>query len=299
MPDGRVELEDRARSTRENALLTLPLARPRPGERWLLVTSAMHMPRSIGVFRRAGWPELQPWPVDYRTTGGLDLAWRAQHGCAAGRARSRRRTSGTGLALLSPARLHRRHLPGRAVELARRCRLRATSCAGNVPIASWPAVLAAGCAARAAGQGAVRRRRRARAGRRRRGVIGSYAKGCLAGGAALPVDGPAWQAMRLSRNRVWGHPALIAFVERLALGCARRRLAGPPGRRHGPAARRADAHRPRLAPDRARRRPVADADARPAAERATEREIDLGGLDAGCTARAPSTRRGSPTPTSR
>ena len=47
-------------------------------------------------------------------------------------------------------------------------------------------------------------------------VIGTYAKGCLAGGAALPVDGPGWQAVRLSRNRTWGHPALIAFVERLA-----------------------------------------------------------------------------------
>ena len=49
-------------------------------------------------------------------------------------------------------------------------------------------------------------------------VIGSYARGCLAGGRALPIDGPAWQAMRLSRNRNWGHPVLIAFVERLALG---------------------------------------------------------------------------------
>ena len=49
-------------------------------------------------------------------------------------------------------------------------------------------------------------------------VIGSYAKGCLAGGNALPIDGPAWQAMRLSRNRVWGHPALVAFIERLAIG---------------------------------------------------------------------------------
>ncbi len=38
--------------------------------------------------------------------------------------------------------------------------------------------------------------------------IGFYAKGCLAGATALPVDGPAWQAMRLSRNRVWGHPRL-------------------------------------------------------------------------------------------
>ena len=48
-------------------------------------------------------------------------------------------------------------------------------------------------------------------------VIGSYAKGCFAGGVALPSDGPAWEAMRLSRNRLWGHPDLIAFIERLAL----------------------------------------------------------------------------------
>jgi penicillin-insensitive murein endopeptidase len=46
--------------------------------------------------------------------------------------------------------------------------------------------------------------------------IGSYARGCLAGAAALPVDGEAWQVMRLSRNRNWGHPKLIAFLERLA-----------------------------------------------------------------------------------
>ncbi|WP_373504852.1 penicillin-insensitive murein endopeptidase [Aestuariivirga sp.] len=47
-------------------------------------------------------------------------------------------------------------------------------------------------------------------------AIGSYAKGCMAGGAALPVDGPAWQVMRLSRNRNWGHPDLVALVEDLA-----------------------------------------------------------------------------------
>jgi penicillin-insensitive murein endopeptidase len=47
--------------------------------------------------------------------------------------------------------------------------------------------------------------------------IGFYAKGCLAGAAALPIDGPAWQAMRLSRNRNWGHPDLIALVEKLAV----------------------------------------------------------------------------------
>src|SRR5262245_53086445 len=46
--------------------------------------------------------------------------------------------------------------------------------------------------------------------------IGFYAKGCLAGATALPIDGPTWQAMRLSRNRNWGHPDLIALVEKLA-----------------------------------------------------------------------------------
>ena len=45
--------------------------------------------------------------------------------------------------------------------------------------------------------------------------LGSYATGCLAGGAELPETGPAWQAMRLSRNRNWGHPVTIAFIERL------------------------------------------------------------------------------------
>jgi penicillin-insensitive murein DD-endopeptidase len=48
-------------------------------------------------------------------------------------------------------------------------------------------------------------------------AIGSYAKGCLAGAQPLAVDGPAWQAMRLSRNRNWGHPQLIKLVERLAV----------------------------------------------------------------------------------
>ncbi len=47
-------------------------------------------------------------------------------------------------------------------------------------------------------------------------AIGSYARGCLAGAAALPVDGESWQVMRLARNRNWGHPELIAYLERLA-----------------------------------------------------------------------------------
>jgi penicillin-insensitive murein DD-endopeptidase len=46
--------------------------------------------------------------------------------------------------------------------------------------------------------------------------IGFYAKGCLAGGKPLPVNGPAWQVMRTSRNRNWGHPSLIQYIERFA-----------------------------------------------------------------------------------
>ena len=47
-------------------------------------------------------------------------------------------------------------------------------------------------------------------------TIGFYSKGCLAGAAALPINGKTWQVMRLSRNRNWGHPNLIAVLERLA-----------------------------------------------------------------------------------
>jgi penicillin-insensitive murein endopeptidase len=47
-------------------------------------------------------------------------------------------------------------------------------------------------------------------------VFGFYAKGCLAGAEALPINGPHWQVMRLSRNRNWGHPTLINYIERLS-----------------------------------------------------------------------------------
>jgi penicillin-insensitive murein endopeptidase len=48
-------------------------------------------------------------------------------------------------------------------------------------------------------------------------VIGSYAKGCLAGAAQMPINGDTWQVMRLSRNRNWGHPAMIALLKRLSV----------------------------------------------------------------------------------
>lgn len=73
LPEERVTYEDRSRNTHENAVFTRDLVRPRPGETWLLVTSAQHMPRSMGVFRAAGWQPV-PWPVNY-TTGGGPRAW--------------------------------------------------------------------------------------------------------------------------------------------------------------------------------------------------------------------------------
>jgi penicillin-insensitive murein endopeptidase len=47
-------------------------------------------------------------------------------------------------------------------------------------------------------------------------VIGFYAKGCIAGAEELPITGPTWQVMRLSRNRNWAHPAMVALLERLS-----------------------------------------------------------------------------------
>jgi uncharacterized SAM-binding protein YcdF (DUF218 family) len=74
LPEDRVTYEDRSRNTWENAAFTRALVQPKPGETWLLVTSAMHMPRAVGVFRGAGWTEITPWPVNY-TTGSTPRVW--------------------------------------------------------------------------------------------------------------------------------------------------------------------------------------------------------------------------------
>jgi penicillin-insensitive murein endopeptidase len=47
-------------------------------------------------------------------------------------------------------------------------------------------------------------------------AIGYYPRGCLSGGVELPINGPTWQVMRLSRNRNWGHPSLVHFIEKFA-----------------------------------------------------------------------------------
>ena len=68
-----------ARSTYEDALVTLETVAPASGETWLLVTSALHMPRALGTFRQLGWSPV-PYPVDYRTTGAAGLRWRPNLG---------------------------------------------------------------------------------------------------------------------------------------------------------------------------------------------------------------------------
>jgi len=68
----RLILERRSRNTMENAEFSKELAAPKNGERWLLVTSAFHMPRSVGIFRKVGFP-VEPYPVDWRTGRSTDL----------------------------------------------------------------------------------------------------------------------------------------------------------------------------------------------------------------------------------
>ncbi len=90
VPRERVLLEARSRNTAENAAFSKALVMPKPGERWLLVTSAWHMPRAIGCFRQAGF-DVEAYPVGWRTrrqlrftpiaqvSGGLALVDLAVH----------------------------------------------------------------------------------------------------------------------------------------------------------------------------------------------------------------------------
>lgn len=61
----RVMFENQSRNTWENAVLSRQLAEPKPGETWILITSATHMPRAVGCFRKAGW-RVTPYPVDFQ-----------------------------------------------------------------------------------------------------------------------------------------------------------------------------------------------------------------------------------------
>ncbi|MGO9941839.1 MAG: YdcF family protein [Rhodoblastus sp.] len=68
VPESQMMFEDQSRNTYENAVFTQKLVHPRKDDKWLLVTSAYHMPRSIGIFRALGMNPLA-FPVDYRTDG--------------------------------------------------------------------------------------------------------------------------------------------------------------------------------------------------------------------------------------
>ena len=72
----RLLLEDRSRNTAENAVLSLAIAKPNPGDTWVLITSAFHMPRAMRSFENGGWMGLVAWPVDHRTSGFADgIGW--------------------------------------------------------------------------------------------------------------------------------------------------------------------------------------------------------------------------------
>ncbi|MES2905796.1 MAG: YdcF family protein [Pseudomonadota bacterium] len=72
VPRSQLVLERNSRNTYENAGLVAKAVQPKAGEVWLLVTSAWHMPRAVGCFRRAGF-NVTPYPVDYRTRGWSDI----------------------------------------------------------------------------------------------------------------------------------------------------------------------------------------------------------------------------------
>lgn len=72
----RIVLETASRNTLENATLTFDVVKPQPQDTWLLVTSAFHMPRAMGVFRTAGWTNVSPYPVDFRTLEGVPVLGR-------------------------------------------------------------------------------------------------------------------------------------------------------------------------------------------------------------------------------
>jgi uncharacterized SAM-binding protein YcdF (DUF218 family) len=67
----QIIFERDSRNTYENAISSKTLAAPTSGETWILVTSAFHMPRAVGIFRQAGWPVVA-WPVAFKTGHGYD-----------------------------------------------------------------------------------------------------------------------------------------------------------------------------------------------------------------------------------
>ena len=70
-----IVFEKDSRNTYENAVLSRDLVHPLVNEKWLLVTSALHMPRASSVFCQNGWHNITPYPVDYRTDGTYKLSF--------------------------------------------------------------------------------------------------------------------------------------------------------------------------------------------------------------------------------
>ena len=83
IPPNRVVFEGRSRNTYENAVFSKALLDPKPGEIWLLVASASHMPRSVAIFRHAGWPVIA-WPVGYKSGQELSTWYNSSVGVVFG-----------------------------------------------------------------------------------------------------------------------------------------------------------------------------------------------------------------------
>ena len=125
----RIEIEPRSRNTDENARFTAALLHPKPDQTWLIDTSAYHMPRAMGLFRKAGFNAIA-YPVDYRTEGG-GRDWRLGVDLPRGLqiVRSRRPRMDRACRL-SPQRSDRFLVPG-AVMLTRRSARRGDRRRGN------------------------------------------------------------------------------------------------------------------------------------------------------------------------
>ncbi|MEJ0028414.1 MAG: YdcF family protein [Rhizomicrobium sp.] len=72
---GRLRFEQASRDTGQNVVDSMKLVHPRPGETWMLVTSAIHMPRAMAIAKRLGW-KMVPWPSDYISGDNAGLRFR-------------------------------------------------------------------------------------------------------------------------------------------------------------------------------------------------------------------------------
>jgi uncharacterized SAM-binding protein YcdF (DUF218 family) len=83
VPARQILLEDKSRDTWENLVFTRRLVSPKAGETWILVTSAIHMPRAMGIAHRVGW-QMIPWPAEYITASHGSIRWHYDYADKAG-----------------------------------------------------------------------------------------------------------------------------------------------------------------------------------------------------------------------